>query len=410
MHVIDSLAGSGGAENRLVDEVLALDDRFEQTVVRLFERDFLEARLTAAGIPVVALGYRAGRAGRTWPMVARRLAAELRRLRPDVVHTSLFTGNLVGQLAGWRLGVPVVSTFNRTGELALQRRLQPGVASWKGRAMQAIGRWADDRGDVHYRAVGTYARATNCASLGLPVERATVVPRGVALAPAPGADRGRDTFGLPEEGPLFVNVARLVPEKAQHLLVEAFAGVRGQLPDAQLAIAGAAGPGEAAVLAAIERTGVGGAVHLLGFRDDVRALVATADVFAFSSISEGAPGAVVEAMALGTPVAAFAIPPVAELTEGDRYGWMAEPGATEALARAMLAAATDAGRHERAAAARAHVAGHYSLAAVARRLGDLLEQRAGRAGADPTPGRPVETGGALRPAAPAPTGGPVVEP
>ena len=51
VHVIDSLAGSGGAENRLVDEVIALDDRFDQTVVRLFERDFLEARLTAAGIP-----------------------------------------------------------------------------------------------------------------------------------------------------------------------------------------------------------------------------------------------------------------------------------------------------------------------------------------------------------------------
>ena len=172
VHVIDSLAGSGGAENRLVDEVVALEDRFEQTVVRLFERDFLEARLTAAGIPVVALGYQACRAGRTWPLVALRLASELRELRPDVIHTSLFTGNLVGQLAGWRLGVPVVSTFNRTGELSLQRELQPGVASWKGRAMQAIGRWATRRGDVHYRAVGAYARETNCASLGLPVDRA----------------------------------------------------------------------------------------------------------------------------------------------------------------------------------------------------------------------------------------------
>jgi glycosyltransferase involved in cell wall biosynthesis len=379
VHVIDSLAGSGGAENRLVDEVIALDERFDQTVVRLFERDFLEARLTAAGIPVVALGYRAGQAGRTWPVVARRLASELRRLRPDVVHTSLFTGNLVGQLAGWRVGMPVVSTFNRTGELSLQRRLQPGVASWKGRAMQAVGRWAQDRGDVHYRAVGTYARETNCASLGLPLDRATVVPRGVALAPAPAGSGGRDVFGLPEGGPLFANVARLVPEKAQHLLVEAFAGVRAQLPGAQLAIAGAAGPGEAAVREAIERTGTADAVHLLGFRDDARALVAAADVFAFSSVSEGAPGAVVEAMALGTPVAAFAIPPVAELTEGDRYGWMAEPGSAEALGRTMLAAATDAGRDERAAAARVHAAEHYSLAAVARRLGDLLEQRAGHA-------------------------------
>jgi glycosyltransferase involved in cell wall biosynthesis len=415
VHVIDSLAGSGGAENRLVDEVVAMDDRFDQTVVRLFERDFLEARLTAAGIPVVALGYRAGRAGRTWPLVARRLAADLRDLRPDVIHTSLFTGNLVGQLAGWRLGVPVVSTFNRTGELALQRRLQPGVASWKGRAMQAVGRWATRRGDVHYRAVGEYARETNCASLGLPVDRATVVPRGVTLASGAGwvgadaAPGGRAPFGVPDGVPLFANVARLVPEKAQDLLVEAFARVRVQAPDARLAIAGAPGPADAAVLAAIERAGVGEVVHLLGFRDDARALVATADVFAFSSISEGSPGAVVEAMAAGAPVAAFAIPPVAELTEGDRYAWMAEPGSAASLAAAMLGALRDPDRHERAAAARAHAAERYSLPAVARQLGDLLERRAaGRtAGAAPPPraaaigsgapaGTPAEAGPAAR--------------
>ncbi len=391
VHVIDSLAGSGGAENRLVDEVIALDDRFDQTVVRLFERDFLEARLTAAGIPVVALGYLAGRAGRTWPLVARRLTTELREVRPDVIHTSLFTGNLVGQLAGWRLGIPVVSTFNRTGELSLQRELQAGVASWKGRVMQSIGRRATSLGDVHYRAVGDYARATNCASLGLPIDRATVVPRGVALAASPagtpdgagGSDGGarpgdRAPFGVPDGVPLFANVARLVPEKAQHLLVEAFALVREQAPDAHLAIAGAPGPAEAAVLDAIERTGTGEVVHLLGFRDDARDLVAAADVFAFSSISEGSPGAVVEAMALGAPVAAFAIPPVAELTEGDRYGWLAEPGSAEELATAMLGALRDADRLERAAAGRQHAAERYSLPAVARRLGDLLERRAGR--------------------------------
>ncbi len=384
VHVIDSLAGSGGAENRLVDEVIALDDRFDQTVVRLFERDFLETRLTAAGIPVVALGFLAGRAGRTWPLVARRLTAELRGLRPDVIHTSLFTGNLVGQLAGWRLGVPVVSTFNRTGELSLQRELQAGVASWKGRVMQSIGRRATGLGDVHYRAVGEYARETNCTSLGLPLDRATVVPRGVALASVPdgaAAVPDRGVFGVPDGVPLFANVARLVPEKAQHLLVDAFALVREQEPDARLAIAGAPGPAEAAVLDAIERTGTGEVVHLLGFRDDARDLVAAADVFAFSSISEGSPGAVVEAMALGAPVAAFAIPPVAELTEGDRFGWMAEPGSAEALAAAMLGALRDPDRLDRAAAGRRHASERYSLSAVARRLGDLLESRA--AGSDP---------------------------
>jgi glycosyltransferase involved in cell wall biosynthesis len=406
VHVIDSLAGSGGAENRLVDEVVAMDGRFEQTVVRLFERDFLDERLGQAGVPVVALGYTAGRAGRTWPIVGHRLAGVLRDLRPDVVHTSLFTSNLVGQLAGARVGVPVVSTFNRTGEAELQRRLQPGVASWKGRVMQAIGRWAARRGDVHYRAVGEYARRTNCESLGLPLEAATVVPRGVAVeAPpsggaGPGATAGeqvgpagRAGFGLPEDVPLFVNVARLVPEKAQHLLVEAFALVAAELPGARLAIAGADGPAGLQVRDAVERAGLSGAVSLLGFRADARALVADADVFAFSSVSEGSPGAVVEALMLGTPVAAFSIPPVTELTGDGEHAWLAEPGDPAALARAMLAAHAAPDRSERVAAGREWADKRYSLAAVADQLGDLLESRAARPARGAPPAGPAVGGG-----------------
>ncbi len=380
-HVIDSLAGSGGAENRLVDEVVALTGRFDQVVVRLFEQDFLEARLAEAGVPVVALGFRAGRAARTWPVVARRLGGALRGWRPDVVHTSLVTGNLVGQLAAqgypgvpWSrgLGVPVVSTFNRTGDLAQLRGLLPGQSGWKGRAMHAVHARVARSGDVHYRAVGRSALETNCASLGLPAGRASVVPRGVDVGSVAPADRS--TLGVPTDAPLFVNVARLVPEKAQHLLVEAFAAVHAELPSARLLVAGAEGGNADAVSGAVERLGLGSAVSLLGFRADARSLVAAADVFAFSSLSEGSPGAVVEALRIGTPVAAFDIPPVAEITGDAEHAWLAPTGAVDGLAKAMLAAYQAPDRSSRAAAAQAW-AERFSLSTVAGRLGDLLEGR-----------------------------------
>jgi glycosyltransferase involved in cell wall biosynthesis len=377
VHVVDSLAGSGGAENRLVDEVVALAERggVDQTVVRLYERDDLQPRLAGAGVPVVVLGFRGGTAGRTWPLAARRLRAVLQERRPAVVHTALFSGNLVGQFAARPLGLPVVSSFNRTGDLALQRALQPGVDSWRGRTMQAVARWSAGRGDVHFRAVSAYARDTNCRLLGIPPDRATVVPRGITVDPAVVAGADRAAFGLADGVPLVVNVARLVPEKAQHLLVEAFASARVDLPGAQLAIAGAPGSAERAVRDAIARYDVGDAVHLLGDRPDARALVAVADVFAFSSVSEGSPGAVLEALALGAPVAAFAIPPVAELTDGGRHARLAPEGDVPALTAAIVAAAGTPDREAEVAAARVWAAG-FDLPAVADRLAELLATRA----------------------------------
>ncbi len=373
LHVVDSLADTGGAERRLVEEVLALAPRFDQRVVRLYERDQLQGRLEKAGIPVVAIGLSGRWAGRTWPWAAARLHGEFRRWRPDVVHTTLFSANLTGQLAARPLGIPVVSSFNRTGELTLQRALQPGVAGWKGRTMQAIARRAARSDGVHFRAVSTYARDTNCELFDVPRARVTVVPRGVADE-RPPPDVGRAAFGLRDGRPLFVNVARIAPEKAQHLLVEALAEVRLKLPDAELAIAGAAGSAEPDVRSAIAAHGLTDAVHLLGWRGDAGALVACADVFAFSSLSEGSPSAVLEAMALGTPVVAFAIGPVAELTDEGRHARLVPVGSSAALAEAMVAASTDPDRDARVRAAR-EWAERFTLDEVAGRLGDLFEER-----------------------------------
>ena len=60
--------------SRLVEEVEALADRFDQRVVRLYARDELQPRWSGAGIPVVGLGLSGRHAGRTWPWAAVALA------------------------------------------------------------------------------------------------------------------------------------------------------------------------------------------------------------------------------------------------------------------------------------------------------------------------------------------------
>ncbi len=127
--------------------------------------------------------------------------------------------------------------------------------------------------------------------------------------------------------------------------------------------------------AAIARHGLDGAVQLLGWRPDASALVAVADVFVFSSLSEGSPSAVLEAMAVGTPVVAFDIAPVVELTGG--YARLVPAGSTSELGTAMVAAYTAPDREATARSGRAW-AERFTLADVADRLGDLLEQQVAR--------------------------------
>ena len=97
-HVIDSL-GHGGAEHQLVSNVLALGPDFEAVVFCLGQPNDLAARLRQAGVRVVEmLGRRALKSD--VPGLALRLHRELSRLRPALLHMSLFLADLVGGVAG----------------------------------------------------------------------------------------------------------------------------------------------------------------------------------------------------------------------------------------------------------------------------------------------------------------------
>ena len=350
VHVVDSLAETGGAERRLVEEVVAMSHRFaDQRVVRLFERDELQDRLERAGIPVTALGLSGRRAGRTWPWAAARLHATLRRWRPDVVHTTLFTANLVGQLAARPLRIPVVSSFNRTGEIGLQRALQPGMAGWRGRTMHAIARRAARSDGVRFRAVSAYARDSNCELFRVPPSRVTVVPRGIDVEPpSPAVDRS--AFGLragraalrqrrPDGAGEGAASARRIVRRRAGRPARRRAGRRRRGRLRRTAQCGR--PSPVTVSTAPCTSSAGARTR--------SALIAAADVFVFSSLSEGSPSAVLEAMALGTPVVAFDIAPVVELTGG--YARLVPAGSTSELGKAMVAAYTAADREATARSA-----------------------------------------------------------
>ena len=333
LHVIDGLSGSGGAEQGLVREVTRFSDATEQHVVTLYDRMELADQLREREIPVQAIGLREGSGSRTWPRAVTALRRIGRELRPDVIQTSLFLGNLVGQLAGRSLRIPVVSNLVLSGDLESLRNYQPGASTRRAQLLRALAGWAARSDLVWFRALTEEVKVTNSNLLGFDPSRVTVIPRGVPR-PLEAQPRSRAELGLPQ-GPLAVNVGRLAPQKGQVLLVEAFASVREAVPDAHLAVVGREGEASAAVAEAIDRFGLADSVTLVGHTNQVADYLGNAHVFAFSSLMEGLGTAVLEAMAVGVPVVAFDIPPVREATVDGRFGTLVPVGDVALLASAL---------------------------------------------------------------------------
>jgi len=84
-------------------------------------------------------------------------------------------------------------------------------------------------------------------------------------------------------------------------------------------------------------------VRFLGHREDIPELLSAMDLFALSSRSEGAPLAVMEAMAVGLPVVATRVGGLPELIPEGRAGFLVPPGDATALAEALLRLGGDPG-------------------------------------------------------------------
>lgn len=176
-----------------------------------------------------------------------------------------------------------------------------------------------------------------------------------ALVPAPPGEparRPRDEvragLGLPPGAALLVSVARLAPQKDLPLLLDAVAQLRRRRPDLRvLAVVAGDGPLHGALAARVAAEAL--PVRLLGRRSDVADLLAAADVAVQTSVWEGQPLAVQEALRLGAPVVATDVGGTAEVT-GDA-AVLVPPRDPAALADALAALLDDPARRAALSAA-----------------------------------------------------------
>lgn len=151
----------------------------------------------------------------------------------------------------------------------------------------------------------------------------------------------RADLGVPENAVAFLYIAEFIPRKNHAALVEAFAQVCAARPDAFLLLAGD-GPLQDEIAALAARLGLSDRVRLLGFRRDIAALAAAADVAVSTSRQEGLPIGVAEAMAAGLPVIASEDRGHRELVAPGETGFLFAQGDVDMLATHAIALASDA--------------------------------------------------------------------
>jgi glycosyltransferase involved in cell wall biosynthesis len=184
---------------------------------------------------------------------------------------------------------------------------------------------------------------------GLAPERVSVIANPAPVVPElPAREDLREELGL--DGPTLGFAGRLMPAKALDVALAALA----RLPGVSLLLVGE-GPDRRALERMRDELGLDGRVRFLGgrSREDVLRVLRAADVAILSSRWENFPHALVEALAVGTPVVATAVGGVGEIVHDGENGLLVPSGDADALAAAVRRLLDDSALRERLAAAAA---------------------------------------------------------
>lgn len=295
LHLISSLE-VGGAETVLYQLVAGMDQqRFANQVACLLGMGPVGQQLHSIGVRVSALGMRRGRpsAAALWQLV--RL---IQRDTPDVVQTWLYHADLAGLIAGRMARTRTVIWNLRASNMDMSHYAR--LSGWTVRMCAALSGWPSavvvnsEAGQAFHQQMGYHPRRWHLIPNGIDTNR---------FVPDTKARLGvRCELGLDTDSPLIGFIARFDAMKDHATFLRA-ASIYGRIaPTAHFLLAGEQMTSDNAPLAAmVADTGLNGRVHLLGRRSDIPRLTAALDLATSSSLSEGFPNVLAEAMACGIP-------------------------------------------------------------------------------------------------------------
>lgn len=181
-------------------------------------------------------------------------------------------------------------------------------------------------------------------------------------------------LGLDTNRLLIGAVGRLAEEKGFHLLIQAVERLIDQGVPAELIMIGEGGE-HANLKAQIAASPHSQSLRLLGYRSDTIQLYEAMDLFVLSSLREGLPNVLLEAMALEVPVVSTRIAGVPKLITDRQHGLLVEPGNVEELQQSMLEIAENCVlRDSLVQAARQKIEREFSFAARMEKIRDVYDE------------------------------------
>jgi glycosyltransferase involved in cell wall biosynthesis len=179
--------------------------------------------------------------------------------------------------------------------------------------------------------------------------------------------------------PVIGTIGRLEPVKDHVTLLRAFDIIASRYPSARLRLLGD-GSERARLGRLAAELGISDRVEFCGFSLETAQFLAAIDVFVISSVSEGLPLSLLEAMAAARPVVSTAVGAISDVVRSAGGVWLCPPSDFAALAGVLIAALESGDRQELGLKARELVVAKYSVQALSRRYMDIYSsQRAGKA-------------------------------
>ena len=262
-----------------------------------------------------------------------QLYRKIKEIKPDVVHTHTTTAGFLGRLAARVAGVPVVI---HTMHFHPFRGYYNAFSTRAFILVERLGAYLSDSiitlsEGLRREIAETYHITSR--------KRINVLPIGFDLQIFADTKRHQQTFrqmwGIAEDAPLIGIIGRLLPVKNHGLFLEAAKLIHAQNPAARFVIVGD-GDIRTDLEAKAKALGLDNVVIFTGWQHQMENIYSDLDVLVTSSLNEGTPIPIIEALSAGCPVVATEVGGIPELLDAGKWGKLVPSDDVKALSTAIL--------------------------------------------------------------------------